>query len=322
MTGASPIRILLTESGQRRQAVTEALIDSEMALFVGAGLSVGSALYPSWPGLVEALVNQLPVPNNITNDLDMAQYVKDHDPQGYEDVIRRYFAHWKPTLQKAVSVLSALPTRLLLTPNYDDALSEAFHAQAPERVVLDELRVPDLEGAGLRILHIHGFIDTQSNSPLNIVLARGDFERYYKEEKTLDALLQNFFHLKNVLFFGFSFNDQYVVEVLSRVAEYERKHAEKPQRPYPRRFACLPLPRTTSEANDSLDLKRVTEIEDRMDQLRVVPIWYDPEHDHQELADLIKQWSAAVRTSEASPYERSDGAIGGGRGGPVRGGLS
>ncbi|MFB9991909.1 SIR2 family protein [Deinococcus oregonensis] len=293
-----------------------------MALFVGAGLSMGQGLYPSWPGLVNALNNQLSVPKHITNDLDIAQYVKDHDAQGYEDVIRRYFAGWKPTMQKAVSVMAALPTRLILTPNYDDALSEAFHARAPERVVLDDLRVTDLEGTGLQIFHIHGFINTQSNDPLRIVLTRKDFEHYYQEAKTVEILLHNFFLSRHVVFFGFSFNDQYVVEVLSRVAEYERRLPEKPQSPYPRRFACLPLPRTTTKINDKLDLKRVAEMENRMTQLGVIPIWYDPEHDHQELVELIREWSAGVRARPSAAYERSDGAIGGGHGGSIRGGRS
>ena len=185
--------------------LSEIAVNGDLALFIGAGASMGAGL-PSWAKLLEELASEF--------SLDMVQFKKlgyldqakiiDRRLQGLErsvgqEISKRLKSHY---FSLTHALLQSLPTKDVITTNYD-VLYEKAYKNVAERKKLSLLPYNPQLKSDRFLLKMHGCI----NHPEDIVLTRKDYIRYARKRAVLGGVLQSTLLTKHLLYIGFSLND-------------------------------------------------------------------------------------------------------------------
>jgi NAD-dependent SIR2 family protein deacetylase len=194
-----------------------------VAVFVGAGASVGSGL-PTWSELVEVLVHGLPEPP-ATNDLTtLARY--------YELVHGRHrmISILTATLRTEATPnilhrsIAALRPRSVLTTNFDDLLERSLRDQKhPYGVVVSDDEVPFISASICPLVKLHGSIER----PASLVFTSRDYELYEERKPSIARLLASELQTKTLLLVGYSASDPDFRTILSRIQEQSSPHARR-----------------------------------------------------------------------------------------------
>jgi hypothetical protein len=201
----------------------QALGEGPCVVFVGAGLSHGAGL-PNWRELLGHLAGELGLdPEGRHDDLDLAQWYREKfGDQALAKVIADRFsrpAHAaRPTL--AHYLLLNLPTRLVLTTNYDDLLEQALLGlkRYPVRIARDVDVARTALGEGTCVVKLHGDAD----SPLEVVLCRDDYEAFFERRPAMTHLLRGLLLNHTFLFVGYSLRDPNFRSIFAEVGRILR----------------------------------------------------------------------------------------------------
>jgi len=191
------------------QKLADHALRGELALFLGAGVSMSAGL-PSWGGLLDELAARAKMSSDerlalaeLRNALDQATLVErrlKHQSESIGQAVakilgpRRYYAI-------AHALLAALPVREAITTNYDQLFEDAWSQSDPDGLsILPGAMKPD---ARRWLLKMHGCL----SDPDRVVLTRSSYTRYDEQLPALGGMVQAFLVTRHVLFVGFSLSD-------------------------------------------------------------------------------------------------------------------
>lgn len=201
----------------------EALRQGRGVLFLGAGISAGAGL-PGWQALVDRLSDALSVSKragDVDHYLDLAQwFVEKHGAAELASLIRGLYGGeaGQPTLGHYL--LLALPVRVVITTNYDTLIERTLRSlRRYPSVIVDQhdvARVGRTDAAS--VVKLHGDAATGRG----IVLARDDYDGFFRNRPAMAALLEGLLLNQTFLFAGYGLRDPNFRQIYSRIAEMLR----------------------------------------------------------------------------------------------------
>jgi hypothetical protein len=206
------------EFANKAKALARLARSGELALFMGAGVSIPAGL-PSWDSMIDQLSG---------DDRDEIMRLKDPLDQG--ELLRRKHttdlgaqvasltdAHGEHALSHAL--LASLNCREVVTTNFDQCYESAADRDA---LAVLPWRAPAGERGWL--LKLHG----SREHPESIVLARRDFVRFQAKWGPAGAVLQALLMTRHLLVVGASFEDSNLLRLVHEVAEFREAHGVEP----------------------------------------------------------------------------------------------
>ncbi|MEQ8552133.1 MAG: SIR2 family protein [Cyclobacteriaceae bacterium] len=193
------------------------------ALFVGAGLSIGSGL-PSWEGLMEELIGVCRKVDYISKDkveeyeslkddptkfLFLAEDLKVELGKNFSLYFEDRFVNANPQPTKNHELIAAMDLSIVLTINYDDLLEKAFNKVRgvyPNSFIYSESKnaANNYWKEKFFILKAHG--DAKKDVE-TLILSQRDYRVLLYREPGYRSLLQSIFTTKSIVFLGVSFSD-------------------------------------------------------------------------------------------------------------------
>ena len=182
--------------------LAESLRRHNVALFIGAGLSIGAGL-PGWEKLIRPLANRIGY--TATDMLKAAQY--------YENRLGRQalISHLRDQLDTTGiepsqnhALITQLPVNIVFTTNFDDLLERAYReAGRAVSLVVGAAELPFWDESRVNLVKLHGTY----NRPDSFIITEHDYNTVYQKNalvvKQLNALLAT----KTFLFIGYSMSD-------------------------------------------------------------------------------------------------------------------
>lgn len=198
--------------------LTKELREENLAVFAGAGLSV-SAGFVNWSELLRPIAEDLDldIDREAADLISLAQYhcnVNSGNRSKLNQLLIDQFCK-NAKLTDNHRILARLPINTYWTTNYDSLIETALS---------DSGKVPDVKYANEHLAHtkrkrdavvykMHG----DANHPSKAVLTKDDYEKYHVDMQPFLYALSGDLVSKAFLFLGFSFSDQNLDYILSRV---------------------------------------------------------------------------------------------------------
>jgi len=192
------------------------LDEENLAIFAGAGLSVGAG-YVDWKKLLQPIAHELGLDIDKEHDLiSIAQYHL-NEKQNRSGLNRALIEQLSPGHAPTENhrILARLPIKTYWTTNYDKLLEDSLKAagKVPDvKFTLDHLKLTKPRRDAV-VYKMHGDID----HPDDAVLTKDDYERYESTRGQYVTALSGDLVAKMFLFLGFSFTDPNLDYILSRV---------------------------------------------------------------------------------------------------------
>ncbi|UOK49057.1 SIR2 family protein (plasmid) [Bacillus tropicus] len=194
----------------------EDLLDDRVAIFAGAGLSVGVGAV-SWKELLREAADDIGIDVDKEYDLvSVAQYIynESNSRTKITKLIKNHIQR-KGEVTENHKILSNLPIKTFWTTNYDEYLEKSFEQK--NKIYDVKKSVQDLssevKNSEVTIYKMHGDI----NRAYDAVLIKDDYEVYDKKNELFTQALKGDLISKTFLFIGFSFDDPNLENILSRV---------------------------------------------------------------------------------------------------------
>lgn len=213
---------------ERADELAERARKGEVALFLGAGVSIPAGL-PTWSELVEELSEDLqPEDQTALQSLDItdrAQLIERLQPDDFHkrvaDITKK-----APRPSLVHTLLAGLDVANIVTTNYDALMESAMKAAGHTTDVV----MPHQSAIGQRrwVLKMHGDVE----HPDKIVLTRRHMVMYDAANRPSAALLQSLLLTKHLVVIGASMTDPNVVRLTHEVDEYRSAHQEAPHEAY------------------------------------------------------------------------------------------
>jgi NAD-dependent SIR2 family protein deacetylase len=224
--------------------LSKEMTESNLAVFVGAGLSVPAG-YANWSKLLEPIAEELELDINKESDLvSLAQYhCNEQQSRGRINqlLIDEFSKDAKATENH--EILARLPISTFWTTNYDKLIEETLrkNSKVADVKYTNEHLILTKPKRDAIVYKMHGDID----HPDKAILIKDDYEAYHvKMQPFLNALTGDLTS-KTFLFLGFSFTDPNLDYILSRV----RLVYNKNQRPH----FCLSKKVSISDCKDEAE---------------------------------------------------------------------
>lgn len=199
---------------------------------VGAGVTQSTGL-PGSAGLAELLLNKSDRGSGYDGDSGHLRGVVDHlvsAGREEEDLLKiaaAEIATWVPERSELIETLIRVPSRFIVTFNFDPNLENAATEAGLEPVVLGNTR-EDLSAAigvllapeppqRLTILHVHGSVA----DPSRMVLGEAGYKRI--EAEPFSQLLRELAVHKTLFFFGTKLDEFYILAELQKI-EHRNSH--------------------------------------------------------------------------------------------------
>ena len=228
----TPSSILNPEKLKAAQDLAQLAASGHLSLFLGAGTSIPSGL-PSWKGLLMAIRDQL-MSSGMTGAAKIEEECKDNllemadklenlaSSEACGECLKTRVANLitkekcHPSL--VLALLLSLPSKSIVTTNYDELIETAYRNQNvgsdgnDVTVKSSDLSIlPHQPKAGAKkwLLKMHGCV----SHPKKMVLTGNDYE----ESKVLTGIVQANLLTTHLLFCGFSLTDPNYQEVVREV---------------------------------------------------------------------------------------------------------
>lgn len=190
-------------------ALAKKALNGNLALFLGAGVSVAAGL-PNWGDLLTRLaehaqfrVDEQEALLDMRSALDQATVIErrlQHTPGGIGGAVKKTLSkHNHYALSHAL--LASLPVREAITTNYDQLFETVWQlSNDADLSILPGKIKPETRRW---LVKMHGCV----SSPKKIVLTRESYTRYEEQLPTLSGMLQSLLITRHMLFVGFSLTD-------------------------------------------------------------------------------------------------------------------
>lgn len=188
----------------------------KLALFVGAGVSIGAGL-PSWGGLLGDLMDKVGISadeRQLMNDLsllDQANILQRRmGAQAFSQAVADRLR--SPSYSISHSLLASLNADSVVSTNYDTLFEDASRDAGKPCAVLPYSPSRDTNRF---VLKMHGDVNHASD----IVLTREDYLRYNNMKSALAGIVQSLLITKHFLFVGFSLTDDNFLKIVDQVRQ-------------------------------------------------------------------------------------------------------
>ena len=208
---------LAPEALETARSLAQRAKSGELALFLGAGVSIPAGL-PSWEKLVNRGLERLDGELSAEQTsglglLDRAELVARQRPEALREVVVEACTVSRHALAHAL--LSGLGCKEVVTTNFDRCFELA---DADGHVVVLPWNAPSPGAPWL--LKMHGDVER----PESIVLTRGDFATYDARYRPAASVLQALILTRHVLFVGASMTDDNVLRLAYEVSRLRQDH--------------------------------------------------------------------------------------------------
>lgn len=207
---------------QRAQELAQHALESQLVLFIGAGVSAGAGL-PDWKGLLSRIAAEAEF------EPDQIKALEKYDLRDQATVIETRLSLQGQHLRDRVAgqltayghysaahgLLASLPSREAVTTNFDCLYEVASRISDQKLAVLPE-SPRDTDGNWL--LKLHGTL----NDPNGIVLTRSDFLNMPRQYGALMGLVQALLMMRHMMFVGYSLSDEDFHELMHEVRDARR----------------------------------------------------------------------------------------------------
>lgn len=198
--------------------LSQKIINNECSLFLGAGMSLNSDL-PSWHQLMKPCAEELKLQiENVQDLFSLAQYYVNCNS---ESDLRKIVSEQIGLIANPSKVHDKLISagfKSIWTTNYDRLIEQSLQSQqiAFNSITSDKDLANVTYQGKVNVYKINGDINRQAE----MVLTRGDIERYNKTHKLFLTFLKKELVSNTFLFIGYSFSDRIVLDCLSEVRDY------------------------------------------------------------------------------------------------------
>jgi hypothetical protein len=193
-----------------------AIQEGKAAIFAGAGLSVGSG-FVNWKELMREIASEIGLDVDKETDLiEVAQYYKNENG-GRGKIHQKLVDMFSRNISASENhnLLANLPIRTYWTTNYDKLIESALIEN--NKIVDVKLTASnfttDIKGRDAVVYKMHGDIQNLEDA----VIIKEDYEEYNVKRQIFTTLLEGDLTNKTFLFWGFSFDDPNLKNVLSRM---------------------------------------------------------------------------------------------------------
>ncbi len=269
---------------------TRELHNKNAAVFVGAGMSMGSG-YVDWKGLLAEIVRDLGLDPEKEHDLvTVAQYHCNQAGGSRTHLTQTILNHFSTVKSPtpAHRILASLPILTYWTTNYDKLIEKALEdaKKVPDvKYTLKQLSVtrPDRD---VVVYKMHGDID----HPADAIISKDQYEAYPLEMAAFVSALRGDLVEKTFVFIGFSFTDPNIDFILSRVRVQYEKHQ--------RHHYCIQkkVSKTADESDDEFKYRQLKQdyfVRD-LKRFSVYTVLVD---EYSEITELLARVAANYRRS-------------------------
>ncbi len=198
------------------------------AIFAGAGLSMLSG-FVNWKELLRPIADEMELDVERENDLaTLAQFHLNKHRNNRAELTQIVIDGFAKKVETTVNheILSRLPIETFWTTNYDKLIEQSL--EQASKIPDVKFGVPHLaqtvRNRDAVVYKMHGDI----SQPHEVIFTRNDYEAYHLKYQPFITALSGDLVDKTFLFVGFSFSDQNLEYVLSRIrttfANNQRKH--------------------------------------------------------------------------------------------------
>ena len=209
--------------------------------------------------------------------------------------------------------LLGIPFQAYITTNYDLCLERASDALGQSRKSHYFPALPLSRIKNQDIYHIHGIIDHDNPDWTvgSVILTYRDYERVYLPGGRIHRFISELYDYHSIVFLGFSFNDEQFEKAIhagrrSR-SDFEREVEQRNLGILKenKHFAIIAYPLVSSEEiyggkKSDIDIKRVTEEDEKLLSLNIYPIRYLPnDRNHSKLNQIthyVMKMTAGIDT--------------------------
>lgn len=255
--------------------------DGRLALFVGAGISMGCGL-PGWTELVSRVVantwkNQPEMAKILLKDKNIlaARYARQKAGPNFNRIVHNALYRDDVVLSRCVWAIARSGVHQICTFNFDDFLAEALQTDGTDCVIATPDEAFNSRDEATTVYHLHGilprlFRDSELDSA-RIVFSEDDYHNLYSDPYSWANITQlSLLSSKSVLFVGLSMQDPN----LRRLIDIARSRGFTNQH-----IAVFRDPTVRCERKDIEEYKRLRQlIEIDMKSLGVTP-WFVDSHD-------------------------------------------
>ena len=195
--------------------IVEELEEDNVAIFAGAGLSVGAG-HVNWKQLLTPLAKEIKIDINKEHDLvSLAQYyINENGRQRLADkLINEIGIEKQPTENH--KILAKLPITNFWTTNYDSLLEDSLKKEGklPDVKFTNDHLATTKKGRSAIVYKMHGDINLAHEA----ILTKDQYESYSIKHAPFVTALSGHLVSKTFLFLGFSFTDPNLDYILSRI---------------------------------------------------------------------------------------------------------
>lgn len=219
---------LTPELVKEAESLAERAQRGELALFIGAGVSMAAGL-PGWGELLQNLAKKAKMTPDECTALGELKNVLDQ-----ATIIERRFEGTGTSIGTAVkeeleghhhyglshAFLASLPVREVVTTNYDQLFESAWALSDPNGLVI--LPGKTQENVRRWLLKMHGCVSKADH----IVLTRSNYTRYDEHLPALADIVKAFLITRHMLFVGFSLSDDNFHRIVESVRRLRAINAE------------------------------------------------------------------------------------------------
>lgn len=213
MNGSNPLTI--------PETLISDLIDGDVCLFVGAGISLGThgqMGLPSALKLAEDLARQYDPTSTSRTPPSLRDAAQEYKGKYGDVALRRYivqeFDRRSLAPLRTHRALARLPIHTVVTTNYDQLIELALAEEGKSfKRIIDASHIPYVTGGDIAVIKLHGCV----TDPDSMVITDDDYWNFRNDVDARIDILKSVLLSKTLLFLGYGLADENFVRLFQDV---------------------------------------------------------------------------------------------------------